>query len=168
MVQIGEEIEKVGEIFRSGTQEQSASPNNAEAKARLRIVHRIAQDLVEPIAELDRLTQQNTKSLYDSESGIRYLIEQVPRAIEEGEITVDDAHEFFNAIRELYANVRESLDSAEELAGSADEIGKLSREIRPVMRTLRRALTVYTEGWQVMQNWVSLIDATEEQLGPPL
>jgi hypothetical protein len=165
--ELGENITRVGDIMAAGTAQIDKATPKTEIAVRLRALKSVAMELEQPVDEIDRLSQAFSQNLYDVDSGVRYAIEQAPIEVATGAMELLDACEFFQTIRDFAGSAEAGLGSTQDMVNSIAPIEKLSRDIRPVLRTLRKALTLMVEGRDVIRSWVTLIDDTGLECGPP-
>jgi hypothetical protein len=145
----------------SGTEQinMAATTPKTDLAVRLRVLKSTARELEPPVNEIEKLSQAFARNLYDVDAGVRYAIEQTSIEVEAGNLSLQDACEFFTTIREFAASAEEGLGSTQGMVDSIAPIEKLSRDIRPVLRTLRKALTRMIEGRDVIRPWLALMDA---------
>jgi hypothetical protein len=156
--QISEQINVIRTYNERATRSiNKASPQN-ELAVRIRALRQLAGDLNAPVGEIERLSQDWVRQLYDVDSGVRIVISGAALEATQSEENHTAVCEFYSTVRGFAETATDALDSTKEMVDSAAAIETLSRDIRPVMRSLRKALTGLIEGRSVIQTWVTQID----------
>jgi hypothetical protein len=154
------QLNAIGDVFNAGTAQLDQSDSRNEVTTRIRILRHVASQLEVPVNEIDRLSQEYVRSLYDVDAGVSLAIAETPSTVESGEVSLADACAFFASIRSLAETAEDSLAITESMVSGTTAVESLSREIRPVIRRLRKSLTVMIEGRHVLRAWVALIDSS--------
>lgn len=161
MEAIVREIEVIGEVAASaGADIERGNAQGKGIAARLTILRSFAQALNEPSRAIEELGARFTTQLNDVDVGIRTIIDRAPGEVQENPGARSDTCEFYDTLRTMAASAEEGFGGLTGMVNSIAPVENMSRDLRPALRRLRKGLTLITEGREVIQEWVALIDAS--------
>lgn len=157
---IGEEIQTVGELAASATNEiQESDAKGGGFKGRLSTTNRLAQRLKEPSMRLEQLSSQYVADLLVLDPAMRQLI--VLAGEQSGE-SPEDVDEFLSSVQEMVAG---SATAASGIGGMIDALGGsagISRELEVPIKRMRTSLQSMVDSQQMIDSWQEHIDAALE------
>lgn len=162
---IGAEIDRMGTITEKGSVAISrADAQGTGVAARLVVARQVAEQLNDPVSEIERLGQTYASDLADIDDGIRALLIQGAHEAKSGESQEarDQYCTFVGMLRSLAEASGLGLGSLEGLVKSAQPLEALSKDLRPVLRRMRGSLTALVEAREVTQSWVDF--AVEQEV----
>lgn len=155
--EVGTEIAAAGELARDASDTMAAADARRQGVAgRLTAARQFGAALAPHSQRVEELSSDFTDGLYTMDAAVRGSLEFAllgkPDTQEENESRLDWA----NQVLTLVSAAREGLGSIRELIGSIEPLEGFSRDMRPSLRQLRKALTIMSEGQQVMDGWEPL------------
>jgi hypothetical protein len=123
-------------------------------------MRKLAQRLLEPVDQMWSLTDRFASELHKIDDGFRVLIERAGAEALQDPTAKTAICVLFNTVRSMTAHAHSALARVQQMTTSMAPVEKMSRDVRPVLRRLREALTRMIEAGAVMDEWVTLIDAT--------
>lgn len=152
---ISQQIQLVGEIAESGTEEIEKSDSAGKGfRGRLAVMNRIAQRLEDPANELEMLTSRYAADLLILDPAMKQLIRLVD---EQSEDDPDSAGEFFEAIRGMVEQSGGASASVQGMIGSM-EGEQFSRELQVPLQRMRVSLQSLVDGQQLIESWKAQIE----------
>lgn len=157
---IGGEIEAVGTITASATDEIKASDAAGKGfRGRLLVMNRLAQTLGAPANELEGLTSKYAADLLVLDPAMKELIrllgnesEDDPRAVQE----------FFGTVRGMVANSANAAESIKGMIAGMEDNERFSRELGVPLKRMRVSLQSMVDGQQLIESWQESIDGLDD------
>jgi hypothetical protein len=159
---ISPQIELVGEIARSGTEEIHESDESGGGfRGRLGVMNRVANRLKAPADELEALTARYAADLLILDPAMKQLI---PLVGEQAEDDPESAEEFFDSIRAMVDSSTNASANIVEMINSM-EGNQFSRELKAPLQRMRVALQSLVDGQQLTESWKDQINALPPESG---
>jgi hypothetical protein len=161
---VTKEVLEIGQIFRQATDDINPTEYQGGV-AGVRIARQLSYNLANPVGQIQILGDKFTSELHEADDCIRFLVlqsEEEARTIGGFSSEVKD---FFATIKSVSTAAHDSLKALSDMAQRVQLLESLARELRPVVRKLRSGLTRLTEGRNITDSWVSLIERAEATTG---
>jgi hypothetical protein len=159
---IGREIEAIGSLMDRGTADIEQGEKQGKGfAARLHVARRVAGDLEEPVAKIERLAQDFVADLNHIDMGVRTILAQAENETSDDPDALATYCEFLDSIRFLSASAHDGLGSVEGMIAASGSIEKLSKDMRAPVRRLRTSLVAMVEAREITDSWVDLIEGVD-------
>lgn len=165
LTEVGALIEEIGALMQGATLEvQNADHQSSPLAARLTIARKLASTLSGPSDRLRDLGNEFATSLNDVDAGVRIIIGRAPEEVAENPEARQAFVDFFGSIRQMVSQAGIALGAVKSMIDSLAPVERMSRDLRPPLRTLREGLTLFVDGFSVMEGWLKEIDQAEAAL----
>lgn len=156
---VGQIIQVLGSRMQAAGEEMQAADARGKGFAgRLTVARRLADELKAPGEEVLSLSSDFAEQMNTVDSGIRAIIEAAPDSSANSPEEQEAIQEFFDSIIEMATSADEGLGSIEAFLNQMSPIERMSRDLRAPLKKFRQGLTVMSEGRQVINGWVRLIE----------
>jgi hypothetical protein len=156
------QIEKIGQIMNEATSDMQKPTGLKSGFAHKQMIaRRTAFRLNEPTEQIWELSNKLSSQMHTLDIGIRIIIGNAKKEIQENPETEKNFCAFFNSIRRMVTSSDIALESTQNMIKSTEPLDKMSRDLRPVLRRLRQGLTVFIEINELQKEWIKLIDNLE-------
>lgn len=147
-------IEKIGEIFKTGSKEvEKPHVKAAGFGGRVRILREMAEQLEDPTQKISENAATFTSYINEIDLGFRPLIDQIALEYSQDPNSNKHAFELLHQLEDLSSVSRESFGKIENLIDQIRPMEKLSRDLRRPLRELRQSLLLMTESTDVISSW---------------
>lgn len=164
--EFSEQMNGIAMMARAATEDlDSSTVTSRPASARLARVRRLAQDLDEPAASMERLAEEYREQLSRVDGGIGAMARQIPTLTSSEEIAA--ARELHAALDVLAQQGGAGLDALDRFSSVVAQTGRLSRTVRPVFRRIIGAANKISSTKGTLENWERDVRESLAQLPGP-
>jgi hypothetical protein len=153
---ISPQIERVGELARSATEEVNDSDSSGKGfRGRLTIMNRLAKRLADPADELEKLTSRYAADLLVLDPAMKQLIRLLKDQTQDDP---ESAEEFFDSVRVMVKGSSEAAENIQHMIDSFTVPQSFSRELAAPLKRMRVSLQSMIDGNEMMTDWEAQID----------
>ena len=153
-----EVVNRVGRLTSEASEQMGEADKRGKGFAgRLTVARQLAGDLDGPADEMVELGNRFAQELSTVDSGVRAIID-IAHAAETDADERAAVLDFYQTLRGLAEASAAGLDGITAMIESIEPVEKLSRDLREPLRRMRQGLTAMTEGRQITNEWISLMD----------